>query len=283
MDNEKHPLILDELSSVGEPSTDEFWLYQKTSLPFSAYNNIFKTELDTLASQFSVPISLNEADQLAANALLKSLTDSFKGLYGDNIPTSYEVGSNGATLVIDSHIIHDYDDYCDALSKLSGYLSAEHILDELLMSFEPLSDQDGNYNKSKMLARLKNNDLALVIQDNMPSERVVNKVNTTIEVKKIPLQLRQAISKSTVIYSFIEDCLSSIQTKIDLMLTITKLTLLTVIKRDGVDYEIEGINDIHLVILGLSSISELEAIGEADLVLMYRKLGVTYIPSNYEE
>jgi hypothetical protein len=285
MSDKKNRLILDEFSFIEEPnlSAGEFWLYNKTILPFTAYDDIFKTELDSLASQFSVPHSLNEVEQLDAGKLLESFTGSFKGVFGDNVPVSYKVGCDGAVVFIDSYAVYDYEDYCAALSELSGYVSAEHILDELVMSFAPLPDSEGNYDRSKMLPQLKQKGVAKVIRENMPSERDFSEVNTTIEAEKVPLQLRQAISKANVIYSFIENCLRGTRTEIDLVLTIDKLTMLTVIKRNGVDYEIEGINDIHLVLLGLSSISELDAICEEDLVVMYREIGVIYTPSEYDE
>lgn len=283
MNDKKNRLMLDELSYLSEPSlgAGDFWLYQKTVLPFVIYDDIFKIELDSLASQFSVPRSLNEAEQLDAGKLLKSFTDSFKGVFGDDVPVSYKVSSDGAVVLIDSYTVYDYEDYNAALSELSGYVSAEHILDELLMSFAPLPDSEGNYDRSKMLPQLKQKGVATVIRENMPSESEVSEANTTIETEKVPLQLRQAISKAKVLYSFVENCLRGTKAKIDLVLTIDKLALVTIIKRNGVDYEIEGINDIHLVLLGLSSISELDAISDDDLVAMYRELGVIYIPSEY--
>ena len=105
-------------------------------------------------------------------------------------------------------------------------------------------------------------------------------IDSDIKIEDIPTPLLQAISKAYIIKNFIAECLGHavLDDQVSMQLTITELVLCTVIKRHGKYYEIEGIGDIHNVVLGFAPTNNLDFISEDCMTTMYRKLGVGYIP-----
>ena len=263
-------LILDEWSLLLF-NTKSLWAEEPSS-PFIRENRVMKSTMEYYGEHFGLPNELNEAQQKKAENLLKLFIADFKSLYGNDIPTSYNVASNGATLQIANYMIYNYDDYSAFLDEISGCLSGSCLLDEILMSFQPSS--------SKIIQEMTTKGLGKVVSDYMPSKNTIAaEIKTSIDVEEIPLQLCQVISKAYLIFAFVNEALESTKNETKLVLTITDLTLDTVIECNGFCYKIEGINDIHNVILGFQPDNLFEDISEDAMMKMYRKLGLAYIPN----
>lgn len=231
--------------------------------------------LNDFEANFALPKTLVADHQTKAVALIEGLLGRVKALYGADIPTSYNVAPNGATIKVKSYCIYSVYDFISFIEEESGCLSADFLIDELLMSFNP--------NTSQLLSKINDDGLQVVIDDYMPTSQQLKKVESGICEDNMPVALLQAISKANIIHAFICECLEvkadEDDDQVSMTLTITDLVLNNTIKRNGRYYEINGINDIHNAILGFAPNTDLslDFISEDCMTQMYKKLGVRYI------
>lgn len=228
--------------------------------------------LDDFEANYALPKALDSKQQKQADTLITELIQRIKMLYGADIRASYEITPNGATMAVKSYCIYSAYDFISFIEEESGCLSASNLLSDLLMSFKPYSNQ--------LIKRLVDEGLDAVVEAYMPIKEQLSLVDSDIKIEDIPTALLQAISKAYIIKNFIDECLGHElnDDQVSMQLTITELVLCTVIKRHGKYYEIEGIGDIHNVVLGFAPTNNLDFISEDCMTTMYRKLGVGYIP-----
>lgn len=231
-----------------------------------------KVMLDDFESNYALPKELNKNQQRDADTLLVAVLERVKLLYGADIHTSHEVTPNGATLNIKSYCIYSVYDFISFIEEESGSLSLSNLLDEMVMSFKP--------NTNNLIKRLVDEGVDVVVDDYMPPNAHLSFLDSDIEIKHIPTPLLQAISKAYIIKDFVGECLGHdlSDDQVSMQLTITELVLCVVIKRNGKYYEIQGINDVHNVALGIAPTNDFSFINEDCMTTMYKKIGVGYIP-----